>query len=679
MNGKNINTGSDSFQRIAFLRNELHRHNHRYYVLDDPEISDAEYDRLMRELTELEAAHPEFASPDSPTVRVGAAPLSRFDTVRHSIPMLSLDNAFHDGELADFDKRVKRFLESRGEIRYTAEPKLDGLAVELVYQKGRLHMASTRGDGITGEVITENVRTIRSVPLTLLPREEQAVPSLLEVRGEVFISHEGFRRLNEERLQKEEAPFANPRNAAAGSLRQLDSRITALRPLEIFIYGWGSTSEMKADTHWEMLQILKKLGFRINPLTRPDLSLAEVMAYYRELAEMRTSLPYDIDGMVVKVDRLDLQAGLGSKSRSPRWAIAYKFAAVQETTRILGIDVQVGRTGALTPVARLEPVSVGGVTVSNATLHNEDEIRRKDIRIGDTVLIQRAGDVIPEVVKVMVSKRRGEERIFQMPKQCPVCGADAERVEGEAVSRCISIICPAQIKGRIRHFSSKGAFDIDGLGTKLAEQLVDRGLVASCADIFRLDEAALIAMERMGKKSARNLLEAIEKSKKISLPSFLYALGIRHTGENIAKILADRFGSLEKIMEAAAQDLETIDGIGREIAQSIRHFFDQPENRESIQRMLGSGVEIQSEKKETVEQKEGIAGKTFVLTGTLQSMPRSEAQKIIEAAGGKVSGSVSKKTDYVLAGEKAGSKLEKAEKLGVKILDEKTFQEMMGL
>ena len=668
----------ETLHRIAFLRKELHRHNHRYYVLDDPEISDAEYDRLMRELTELETAHPELASPDSPTVRVGATPLSEFDTVQHSVPMLSLDNAFSEGELADFDKRVRKNLESDAQILYTAEPKLDGLAVELVYEKGRLVTASTRGDGVSGELITENVRTIRSVPLVLHAENQAIVPSLLEVRGEVFMGHEGFRKLNEQRLKNEEAPFANPRNAAAGSLRQLDSRITAKRPLEIFLYGLGNYTDLKINSHWEMLKMLKNLGFRINPLIRACIPLSEVVAFYNELSAMRHTLAYDIDGMVVKVDRLDLQAELGAKSRSPRWAIAWKFAAVQESTRIVGIDVQVGRTGALTPVARLEPVSVGGVTVSNATLHNEDEIRRKDIRIGDTVLIQRAGDVIPEVVKIIESKRTGEEKAFEMPSQCPVCHAQVERSEGEAVSRCINMSCPAQIKGRIRHFAAKGAFDIDGLGIKLVDQLVDRGLVASYADIFHLDEPGLTAMERMGSKSAKNLLAAIEKSKKISLARFVYALGIRHVGENIAGIIADRFQTLEKIMSVSAEELESVEGIGNEIAQSIRHFFDQPENREIIQRMIDRGVQIQVKSGEPVQKKEGITGKTFVLTGTLETMPRNEAKKMIEAAGGRVAGSVSSKTDYVVAGEKAGSKLDKARELGIEILDEKMFMKMIG-
>ena len=682
MSDSSVTPGSDPaiVKQVETLRKALHYHNHRYYVLDDPEISDAAYDRMMQELMALEAAHPELDSPDSPTRRVGAPPLSQFDTVRHSVPMLSLDNAFNDADMADFDKRVRKLLETGDAIRYTAEPKLDGLAVELVYEKGRLVMASTRGDGVTGEVITENVRTIRSVPLVLQPEGDQVVPGLLEVRGEVFISHEGFRRLNAERLELELAPFANPRNAAAGSLRQLDSRVTAKRPLEIFVYGLGSVNDLRFDSHSEMLNTLQNLGFRVNPLTKPELTISEVAAYYEELSRMRHDLPYEIDGMVAKVDSLELQQALGAKSRSPRWAIAYKFAAVQETTRILDIDVQVGRTGALTPVARLEPVNVGGATVSNATLHNEDEIRRKDVRIGDTVLIQRAGDVIPEVVKIIESVRTGEEKVFEMPTNCPICGAEAERSDGEAVSRCINVNCPAQIKGRIRHFASKGAFDIDGLGIKLVEQLVDRGLVKSYAGLFHLDEPTLEALDRMGAKSAKNLVAAIEKSKHISLARFVYALGIRHVGENIAGILADRFQRLERLAEATIEELEAVEGIGGEIARSFRHFFDQPENRETLERLLQSGVEPQAPAPavEVSEQKAELAGKTFVLTGTLESLTRSEAKKLIEAAGGKVTGSVSRKTDYVVAGEKAGSKLKKAQELGVEVLGEEDLKAMAG-
>ena len=663
-------------REIETLRRDLHHHNYRYYVLDDPEISDAEYDRKLRRLMDLEAAHPELASPDSPSLRVGAPPLERFDSVRHSIPMLSLDNAFNDDDLLDFDRRVKRHLGVKEDIRYTAEPKLDGIAVELVYRGGRLALASTRGDGETGEVITENVRTIRTVPLVLQTREGDSPPTLLEVRGEVFIDLKAFKRLNATRLENELPPFANPRNAAAGSLRQLDSRITAERPLEIFCYGMGRIEGDIPESHWGILEYLKRLGFRINPLVRPRITIPEVLDYYRELAATRHSLPYDIDGTVVKVDDLDLQRRLGSKSRSPRWAVAYKFEAVQETTRVLSIQVQVGRTGALTPVARLDPVTVGGVTVSNATLHNEDEIRRKDVRIGDTVLVQRAGDVIPEVVKVIESRRTGEETVFQMPDRCPVCDGGVERNAGEAASRCMNMNCSAQIKARIRHFAAKGAFDIDGLGAKLVNQLVEKEIITSYADLFHLDEDTLQSLERMGPKSARNLVNAIQSGKRIPLRRFLYSLGIRHVGENVAGLLAAHFKSLERTMAASREELEGIEGVGPEIADSIRHFFDQEENRQTIQRILDSEVEpfLDSPHEGAAETRSSenlpLTGKVFVLTGTLTSMTRSEAKKRIEAAGGKVTGSVSKNTDYLVAGDKPGSKLKKAETLHIQVLDE---------
>jgi DNA ligase (NAD+) len=662
-------------ERIESLRQEIHRHNHRYYVLDDPEISDAEYDRLIRELIALETAYPSLVTSDSPTVRVGSPPLSKFETVTRSIPMLSLDNAFSEAELLEFDRRVRKNLETDEPVFYTAEPKLDGLAVELTYEKGRLVMAATRGDGETGEVITENARTLRQIPLTLQQEHGQTVPDRIAVRGEVFMSHDGFKRLNEERLAAELPVFANPRNAAAGSLRQLDSRITAARPLEIFIYGLGEVSGLNADSHSHILQMLGCLGFRVNPLNQMGVPLSDVLDYYRRLEGMRHTLPYDIDGIVVKVDRLDFQHRLGVKSKSPRWAIAWKFEAIQETTRILGIDIQVGRTGALTPVARLDPVKVGGALVSNATLHNEDEIQRKDIRIGDTVLIQRAGDVIPEVVKVIASKRTGDEKRFEMPEKCPVCAAEVQREPGEAVSRCVNMNCPAQIKGRIRHFASKGAFDIDGLGIKLVDQLVDKGLIATSADIFRLEAEGLAAMDRMGPKSADNLIAAIQHRRRISLTRFLYALGIRHVGENAAGILAGHFKNLEAAAKAPVEDLENVEGIGPETAHSIREFFDQEENNETIRRILESGVELVQE---SAAADRTLAGKTFVLTGTLEGMTRNQAQKRIEAAGGRVTGSVSKNTDYLVAGNHPGSKLEKAREWGVKIIDEAAFQEMVG-
>lgn len=657
-------------EKVETLRKELHRHNYRYYILDDPEISDAEYDRMMQELIGLETEYPDLARPDSPSSRVGAAPLDKFETVEHSIPMLSLDNGFEDSDILDFDKRVRRHLSTDETILYTAEPKMDGVAVELVYESGQLVIASTRGDGFKGERITSNVRTIRSVPLLLHKEKGENPPARLEVRGEVFIGLEAFRTLNDERLNKGLSPFANPRNATAGSLRQLDSRVTAKRPLEMFSYGVGRMTDIMPESHSETLDILKRLGFRINPLTKPGITVEAALDYYRELSEKRHTLPYDIDGMVIKVDSLSLQQRLGEKSRSPRWAIAYKFKAIQETTRILDIGIQVGRTGALTPVAHLEPVSIAGVTVSRATLHNEDEIRKKDIRIGDTVLIQRAGDVIPEVIKVIESKRTGEESIFTIPQNCPVCGAEAFREKDEAVFRCNNINCSAQIKARIRHFASKGAFDIDGLGIKLVEQLVDKGLLASYADIFHLDKARVQSLERMGPKSAQNLMDAIEKSKTISFDRFIYALGIRHVGENVADLLTTQFDTMDELSAATHEALEAIEGVGPEIAESIRHFFDQDENRKTIQRISESGVTIIQKTKPTGK---SLAGKVFVLTGTFEGMTRSQAKKRIEAAGGKVTGSVSRKTDYLIAGESPGSKLDKAEKLGVSVMDFQAF------
>ncbi|NQT69830.1 MAG: NAD-dependent DNA ligase LigA [Desulfobacteraceae bacterium] len=662
-------------KKVEELRIALHRHNYRYYVLNDPEISDAEYDRTMQALIELETVYPELASPDSPTCRVGAPPLLSFDTVEHSVPMLSLGNGFTDADIMDFDRRIKKNLDTDEEIVYTVEPKLDGVAVELVYENGRLVMASTRGDGVNGEVITPNVKTIRSVPLIVSGGGEVLnISSRLEVRGEVFIGLEEFKQLNQERLDQNLPPFANPRNAAAGSLRQLDSRVTAKRPLEIFIYGVGIVTDLVLESHWETLHILKGLGFRINPHIRPKILIKEVLEYYRELSEKRHQLPYDIDGMVIKVDSLEMQKLLGATSRSPRWALAYKFEALQETTRITGIEVQVGRTGVLTPVAHLDPVNIGGAMVSRATLHNEDEIAKKGIRVGDKVLVQRAGDVIPEIVKVITSQRTGAEKKFNMPRMCPVCKSEIVRAEDEAAARCINIACPAQVKERIKHFASKGAFDIDGLGDKLVEQLVDAGLLFSYADIFYLDEDKLKNLERMGPKSAGNIISAVANSKSISLGRFIYALGIRHVGEHVAGILAQAFKSLNKLKKAAAQDLEAVDGVGPVVAESIVKFFTQDENLKTIDRIVDSGVEIlwESDKQDGV-----LGGKMFVLTGTLETLTREDAKKIIEEAGGKVSGSVSGKTDYLLAGTSPGSKLNRAKELGINIIDEATFKKMM--
>jgi len=666
---------ADIVNKVNALRKALHRHNYLYYVLDNPEVSDAEYDRMMLELTALEEAWPKLYDPDSPTSRVGAPPLSEFETIAHSIPMLSLGNAFADSDIIDFDHRVRKILKTDDEILYTVEPKLDGLAVELVYEKGKLIVASTRGDGINGEVITANVRTIRSVPLLLQDTGKRNIPLRLEVRGEVFIGHEGFRSLNEEQLSQKLPPFANPRNAAAGSLRQLDSSITAKRPLEIFFYGAGEFTDLKLKSHWETLQALQDLGLRINPHITPKVTIEKAVDCYKALEDKRHLLPYDIDGMVIKVDNLSLQTKLATTSRSPRWAIAYKFKAMQETTRVLNIDVQVGRTGVLTPVAHLQPVNVGGAMVRRATLHNEDEIERKDIRIGDTVLVQRAGDVIPEVVKVIESKRTGVEIIFHMPLNCPVCGSIVIRAKGETATRCINATCLAQLKERIKHFSSKKAFDIDGLGDKLIEQLVDKGMLPSYADIFHLDAVKIESLERMGARSAEKLVLAIEKSKKIKFSRFLYALGIRHVGEHVAKILAEEFKSLDNLLDATTEQIEAVEGMGFVIAESVVNFFKQNTNRKVINRILESNVCILFQ---THEKERALENKVFVLTGTLEDLTRDQAKEMIEAAGGKVSGSVSRNTDYLVAGSSAGSKLKMAKDLGVEIIDKAAFLKILS-
>jgi DNA ligase (NAD+) len=640
-------------KRIKNLRQALHRHNYRYYVLDNPEISDSEYDRMMQELIKLETDYPDLSSPDSPTLRVGAPPLDKFETVEHSIPMLSLDNGFKDSDIIEFDRRVKRNLDTDSDIIYTAEPKLDGVAIELVYENGRLVTASTRGDGFNGELITSNARTIRSAPMVLENKEDKNIPPRLEVRGEVFIRKEGFKRLNQERLHENLPPFANPRNAAAGSLRQLDSRITANRPLEIFFYGIGVVFDFDIKSHGDTLYALQALGFRINPHIRCKITLNEVIDYYRELSEKRHLLPYDIDGVVIKVDDIGLQQILGATTH---------------------IEVQVGRTGVLTPVARLVPVNIGGARVSRATLHNEDEIKRKDIRVGDTVLVQRAGDVIPEVVKVVTSKRTGQEIRFKMPQHCPVCNSSVVRAEDEAALRCINTNCSAQVKERIKHFASKGAFDIEGLGDKLVEQLVDKGLLFSYADIFGLNEDTLKNLERMGQKSAANIVAAIEKSKQITLARFIYSLGIRHVGEHVAGILATTFGSLEKLMSSTGDDLTAIQGVGPVVAESIADFFYQDENRNAVNDIVACGVRILGE---TPRKQGGLEGKIFVLTGTLETLTRSQAKKIIEMAGGKVTASVSRNTDFLVAGTSPGSKLKRANDLGVDIIDEKALRELI--
>ncbi len=663
-------------RRIAHLRQGLHQHNHRYFVLDDPIISDAEYDRMMKELIELEESFPQFSSSDSPSARVGSPPLEKFETVTHTVPMMSLDKGFNEKELISFDQRVRKLLNMDTDIFYTAEPKIDGVAVELVYENGVLAMASTRGDGIRGEVITANVKTIQTVPLRLQQNTHQPLPALLEVRGEIFISKDNFKLLNEERANLNLSLFANPRNAAAGSLRQLDSSITAQRPLEIYIYNVSDATVLGTDSQAATLKTLKQLGFRINPLILSKVTLSEVIGFFRDLDAKRLELAYEIDGMVVKVDRFSDQQVLGMTSRSPRWAIALKFKALQERTRVLDIQVQVGRTGALTPVAYLEPVNVAGAMVSRATLHNEDEVMKKDVRIGDMVFVQRAGDVIPEVVKSIISSRSGTERQFVMPSVCPICNMPVSRDVEESVTRCVNDECPAIIQGKIKHFASKSAFDIDGLGDKLIDQLVDRKLIFSYADLFALNVDVLKNLERMGEKSAQNIVIAIENSKLISFARFLFALGIRHVGEHIARILAAEFKNIKSIFGATAEALEAVEGIGPVVAHSIVDFFAKDKNREIIDQLIKSGIII--EENNNAKGDASLKGMTFVLTGKLETMTRSQAKKLIEDSGGAVSGSISSKTDYLVAGDSPGSKLVKARTLGVCILSESDFENMLS-
>ena len=650
--------------RARKLHSELHKHNYLYYTRDEPLIPDAEYDQLLRELQTIEAEYPELVTPDSPTQRVGAAPLKAFGEVRHEMRMLSLDNAFSDEELMDFDRRVRERLET-DTVEYAAEPKLDGLAISLLYRDGKLVRAATRGDGETGEDVTQNVRTIASVPLKL---SGASIPEVLEVRGEVYMSHAGFAALNRQAAEAGSKPFVNPRNAAAGSLRQLDPAISAQRSLQIFCYGVGKVTGGKlASTHIDILAQLKDWHLRVYGDVQCVTGVQGCMDYYERYRQQRDTLPFEIDGVVFKVNRLDQQSSLGFVARAPRWAIARKFPAQERETKVQDIEVQVGRTGALTPVARLEPVFVGGVTVTNATLHNEEEVQRKDVRKGDTVIVRRAGDVIPEVVRVIRDRRRKGARVFHMPANCPVCGSHVMRVEGEAVVRCSGgLFCPAQRKEAIKHFASRRALDIEGLGDKLVEQLVEKSLIHDVSDLYQLSVDDLAGLDRMAEKSASNLVGALQASKATSLARFIYALGIREVGEATAQTLAREFGDLERLMAADAASLEAVPDVGPVVAARIREFFAERHNRDVIAKLLDAGVHWEVAQQ---PRQQPLAGKTFVLTGTL-SMPRAELKDKLQSLGARVTGSVSKNTDYVVVGENPGSKHDKAVKLGITILDE---------
>lgn len=660
--------------RIQALREQVNYHNYRYYVLDSPEISDAEYDRLFDELSELERRYPQLITPDSPTQRVGAAPLEEFKTVRHNLPMLSLNKATSEAEFLDFHRRVLELSgASERSVRYMVEPKFDGLAVELVFNQGVFTLGSTRGDGVVGEDVTLNLRTIKSVPLRLMGKPS---PDVIEVRGEVIMNKDDFSRLNKNREEMGEPLFANPRNAAAGSVRQLDPRETSTRPLNIFVYGLGRVEGKELTNHWDGILYLKQMGFKISQYVELCENVEQVKAYYQKILELRNDLPYEIDGIVIKLNEFTLQHRMGELSRSPRWAIAWKFPAQQEHTTIKDIIVSVGRTGALTPVAVLEPVRVGGVEVSRASLHNEDEIKKKDVRIGDTVVVQRAGDVIPEVVKVVKSKRTGKEKKFTMPDRCPVCGSKAERPDGEALHRCTGIACPAQIKENLAHFVSKGAMDMDGLGFKFLEQMVDKKIIQDQADLYFLKKEDLMKMERMGEKLAENLLNAVDGSRNPSLTNLIYALGIRNVGYHLAGVLARHFKSIDNLATQGIEDLIQVHEIGPIVAESIYNFFHNPKNLKVLKKLKRGGVKFPVEEAEAKEAP--LAGRTFVLTGGLDSFSRDEVRTIIEDLGGRVSSSVSKKTDFVIVGRDPGSKYDNALKLGIQTLDEEEFKKLIG-
>ncbi len=663
----------DIRKEIEKLREEIRFHAHRYYVEDSPGIKDYEYDQLFKELERLEREHPELITPDSPTQRVGAAPLEAFETVDHLVPMLSLDNTYSPDELREFEGRLKRLVPER-EFQYVVELKIDGLGVALLYRNGVFERGATRGDGSRGEDITQNLRTIKSIPLRL--SGDGQAPETLEVRGEVYLPKMGLQKINEEREKNGEPLFANPRNAAAGSLRQLDPRIVAERPLDIFIYSLSYAEGERPATHHEALAMVKRLGFKVNPQTRLCGSMDEVLDVCLEWQNKHEDLPYEVDGMVIKVNDASLWEELGATAKHPRWAIAYKFPARQETTVIKNIEVNVGRTGAVTPTAVLDPVKLSGSIVSRATLHNEDEIRRKDIRIGDTVIIEKGGEVIPKVVRVLESKRTGREKEFHMPAKCPACGADIYRPEGEAVHRCTGSNCPAQLKEKLIHFAARGAMDIDHLGPKVIEQLVDKGLVKDYADLYSLTLEQLTSLERLAEKSGRNIIEAIDKSRERGPDRVLFALGIRFVGDRAARILVENYSSIDELMTARSDELQEIQEIGPVVAESVVRFFAQDSNRRVVDKLRRAGLNLTVWKKKA--SKGPFEGKQFVLTGVLDGMTRDEAKALIVSLGGRVTSSVSGNTDYVVAGREPGSKLDKAKALGVQILDENAFLKLSG-
>ncbi len=660
-------------KRIGILTEHINQHAFQYYLLDNPTISDAEYDRLMNELIDLEQRYPQLKRADSPTQRVGGGLLDHFEPINHPTPMLSLQNAFTKQDLIEFDERIHRMTGFTGDLEYMAEPKLDGVALELIYNEDVLEAAATRGDGLVGENITANARTIRSVPLKLNLEKFTYLPKTFAVRGEVIIRKKDFEVLNQKQIQTGEKPFANPRNAAAGSLRQLDSRITAQRPLFAFVYAVCAEIE-GITTQKQLLNLLAELGFQTNPHAKLCVGVEELWDAYTRLQQIRFDLPYELDGMVVKVNHLDVQKNLGEISRSPRWAIAVKFPAHQETTVIRDILIQVGRTGAVTPVAVLDPVRIGGVEVSRATLHNQDEIDRKDIRVADTVFVQRAGDVIPEIVSVVVAKRPANSKPFRLPDSCPICHGAIHRIPGEAAHRCTNINCPAQIKGRIRHFASRAAMDIDGLGEKLISQLVDKKLVTGMADLYKLDRYTLINLERMAEKSADNLFEALHRSKSPSLERFIFSLGIRHVGEQVAKLLVETFPSLDELVQSEQDQLEKIPGIGPQVAASIQSFFRDKKNLDELKRLGDIGVfASMTSHPKPLSSARPLDGKKVVITGTLNRMDRSQAKRIIQKLGGITVSSISKNTDILVVGDNPGSKLDKAHKLSINILTESDF------